>query len=101
MSCDPVDSTWEETVGAVVDVSVDPAGSTIHTVAEDVALGEPVRVTDTVNGGPVTTAGPDGSEGPAEVSHTYYVKDPGDPAADADGWRPLRDDERVPDNLKR
>lgn len=96
MSCDPVDSTWEETVGAVVDVSVDPAGSTIHTVAEDVALGEPVRVTDTVNGGPVTTAGPDGSEGPAEVSHTYYVKDPGDPAADADGWRPLRDDERGP-----
>lgn len=96
MSCDPVDSTWEETVSAVVDVAVDPAGGTIHTLAADIAVGDPVQVRDTVNGGPVTTVGPDGSEGPAEVTHTYYVKDPGDPEADADGWRPLRDGEMGP-----
>lgn len=83
-------------VAVKVELTVDPSGRTLHTSAADVRAGDPVQIRDTVNGGPVVTAGPDGSEGPAEVTHTFYVRDPGDPGADADGWRPLRDDERGP-----
>lgn len=83
-------------VAVKVELTVDPSGRTLHTSAADVRAGDPVQVRDTVNGGPVTTAGPDGEVGPAEVSHSFYVKDPGDSEADSDGWRPLRDDERGP-----
>lgn len=93
---DDLESSVGTDVAVKVELTVDPSGMTLHTSAADIAVGDPVRVIDTVNGGPVTTAGPDGSERPAEVTHTFYVRDPGDPGADADGWRPLRDDERGP-----
>lgn len=79
-------------VAVKVEITVDPAGKTIHTTVPDVQVGEPVQVRDTVNGGPVTTA-KDGGTVPAKVEHTYFVRDPDDPASDADGWRPLRPDE--------
>ncbi|WP_302962857.1 YDG domain-containing protein [uncultured Adlercreutzia sp.] len=79
-------------VAVKVEITVDPAGKTIHTQVPDLQVGDPVQVRDTANGGPVTTTR-DGSTVPADVEHAYFVRDPDDPAADADGWRPLRKDE--------
>ena len=79
-------------VAVKVEITVDPTGKTIHTQASDIQVGDPVEVRDTANGGPVTTT-KDGSTAAADVEHTYFVRDPDDPAADADGWRPLRPDE--------
>lgn len=79
-------------VAVKVEITVDPTGKTIHTTVPNVQVGEPVQVRDTANGGPVTTA-KDGGTVPAKVEHTYFVRDPDDPASDADGWRPLRPDE--------
>ncbi|WP_304426527.1 YDG domain-containing protein [uncultured Adlercreutzia sp.] len=90
------DSGSNADVAVKVEVSVDPQGSTMHTSADDVKVGDPLDIRDTVNGGAPQTEGPDGSKGPAEVSHTFYVKDPGSPDADGDGWRLLREDEKGP-----
>lgn len=73
-----------------VDIDVDPTGKTITTEAYDVAVGEPLRVQENVNGDENVMTTVNGTAEPATVTRTYYVKDP-----DADGgWRPLRDDEK-------
>ncbi|WP_302961762.1 YDG domain-containing protein [uncultured Adlercreutzia sp.] len=71
-----------------VDIDVDPTGKTITTEAYDVAVGDPLRVQENVNGDEnvMTTVG--GVQQPAEVKHTYQIKDP-----ETGAWRDLRPDE--------
>lgn len=78
-----------------VDIVVDPTGRTITTEADDVTVGDPLRVQENVNGDPdVKTHHMDGNNQetgatPAAVTRTYQVRD----AAAAGGWRDLRPDE--------
>ena len=81
-----------------VDIVVDPTGRTITTEAEDTTVGQPLQVQENVNGDPEvkTHIMEDTTETgtkPAQVTRTYWVKDPASPEANKQGWRTLRADE--------
>lgn len=78
-----------------VDIVVDPTGRTITTEADDVTVGDPLRVQENVNGDTdVKTHHMDANNQeagvtPAAVTRVYQVRDASAPG----GWRDLRPDE--------
>lgn len=72
-----------------VDINVDPTGKTITTEAEDITVGNPLRIQENANGGDVETIIGKKDEGkvePATITRTFYqLKEGGNPK-DPSSW---------------
>lgn len=83
MPGDPEDGEDESTSGGSsdadvfvkVEVNVDPTGRTITTSADNVRLGQPLKISENANGGDIMKTDATGEQVPSEVVRTFYKKE--------------------------
>lgn len=75
-----------------VEIKINPRGTAITTEAEDVAVGQPLNIRESVNGGPITThldSNRDGEKKPAELTREFRELVSGDAHASTAVWSDL------------
>lgn len=83
MPGDPEDGEDESTsdgsgnadVFVKVEIDIDPLGKTITTSADNVRLGQPLKISENANGGDIMKTDASGEQVPSEVVRTFYKKE--------------------------
>lgn len=83
MPGDPEDGEDESTsdgsgnadVFVKVEIDIDPLGKTITTSADNVRLGQPLKISENANGGDIMKTDATGEQVPSEVVRTFYKKE--------------------------